>query len=587
MFQPAADSPYADAPAGEPSEDVEPSAQESDREEEPTESRKSSAKRKGFMAKAKGVWKGGKKKLSSGKKKIGRSLRGKRKKKDPWQNEKHFPPGSPDHKPTWSKNNPLIPERAHPGAETPGHPPEGVPTPFGENQGAYGDPSGQSGYEGELSGSEQSDNDAEIIVPINAYDTDPSDQNPGSSDASGKRKKKKGMLAKAAGGVKGMFSWRGSSSKSKSKSGDEMSDLENGRAIPSEDEADNHPKKKKKGKWRRFKGWMGKKKRGAAKMVGFGPKENSDDKGAAFCCMGMSLKSRYIFFWIFWLLALTSLTISVVLIAGKEDLAWKRFPEGQRSDTAKYFEADDGRQFYFMLYMIGTSLMILSVGFMAGLCRQLRVFLRYGRFTSVLIVAGAIIVNIVYIEPEIIHGRSKKSEALKSGPIPMIIRKADKRRRLVGSNPAQQQPVAPQQMGTVPVQGNPGQVFQQTQPAMTQHPVVTNQPPAGAQQVVYQPYTQAPPVNPPGAPNHGVAPHQDLSRASDYDEGYTRRGCWTFIGVAPEYPILIMHILQSIAWMWYCITFMPCMRQCVHSCCKKKKKDKKKEKENEKEEEEV
>merc|ERR1711964_835651 len=117
------------------------------------------------------------------------------------------------------------------------------------------------------------------------------------------------------------------------------------------------------------------------------------------------------------------------------------------------------------------------------------------------------------------------------------------------------------------------------------HPVAPGQQPNTPQTETTQ--TNAPPAG--GVPPGGVS-NPALDDAAAYlaaleaSNDHASMRSWDILSVPPEYTLIGMHILQSIAWMWYCITYMPCMRQCVHSCCKKKKKDKKeKENENEKE----
>merc|ERR1712098_828260 len=308
-----------------------------------------------------------------------------------------------------------------------------------------------------------------IVIPINAYETQ-SDDPPQSSDGEAEMKKKKGRISK----IKGWFRGK-KKSKSPSASGDE-SDLEAGKAIPSVEDSDNKPKKK--GKWKRFKGWVSKKKKGAGKAMGFGKKKEDDgDKGPAFCCTGISLTARYLCFVLFQLLAIAFFVVATYMIGND-----------QTGETQLNLRSQ-----YPAWYFIGCAFLILSVGFLAGLCRQLRVCMRYLRISAVLVMTAAILLNAILITP-------------------MVIRRKNLR------------------------------------------------------------YDAAAPTTPSNSEYHPTKWKEHI------------------MGMPPWVFVMILQILHVISWLWYCITYMPCMRKCVHACCKKKKKkDRKKEekaKDNQEEEKE-
>jgi len=206
----------------------------------------------------------------------------------------------------------------------------------------------------------------EIVIPINAYDSDePPMVTPDQPEPDQDKKKSKGFMSKA----KGMFTW-----KSKPKS---ESDPESGKAIPSADESDNNedPKQKKKGYWRRTKGWFSKKGKGAAIAVGLKKKEDDDkDRGAACCCPGLEYKTRMTCAGLSYLLGLVSFVAAMFFI-------WPDLPKVYHTELFPVF------------YVVGCVMTIGAVFFLAGVCRQIRVSMRYGRWTALLIVTASILVT--------------------------------------------------------------------------------------------------------------------------------------------------------------------------------------------------
>lgn len=272
------------------------------------------------------------------------------------------------------------------------------------------------------------------------------------------------------------------------------------------------------------------KKRGAAKAVGLGKKkEDNGDKGAAFCCPGMSLKARYMCFALFWVLGLVFFAIADYMI----------YPSEPGKDPKH-------RGKYPTFCILGWILIIGSVGFLAGLCRQIRVVLRYFRITSVLVMVACILINVLGLFPLCID-RKPGRRSLADGPVeaPLTPQPGSGAADPAGAPPTPQ----PGSGATDPAGDQP------VPPADTSNGEEKKDPPAKADDTSDKPNQGSP---------------QDKSNPdplSNWKSAWAGADIWVLA--------MLLQILQLITWFWYSITYMPCMRKCVHCCCKKSKdKDK-------------
>jgi len=250
----------------------------------------------------------------------------------------------------------------------------------------------------------ESEQPAQEHVAISIHDEQPdmvTPDQPEHSDQEEPKKKSKSFMSKAKG-------WWKSKPKKETES-----DLECGKAIPSSDESDNKksskmkpckcrlgqeyvklgkpvPKNKKcalgkcegtgevkkKGWWKRTKGYVSKKKKGALQAVGLKKKDDDDgDRGAACCCPNMSYTTRMICFTLFYLAGLGCSVAAMFFI-------W---------DTTSF-----NHKMFQLFYIIGCVLTLGSVFFLAGVCRQIRVSMRYGRWTCLLLAVACIVVTMFY-----------------------------------------------------------------------------------------------------------------------------------------------------------------------------------------------